>query len=57
MTQNAEILTDIRNKLQTSCLIVERMAEGKTVPERFINLAANDLMEVEKLLSQLERGV
>ena len=30
MPNNAEILTDIRNKLQTSCLIVERVAEGKT---------------------------
>jgi hypothetical protein len=30
------------------------MAEGKGVPERFINLAADDLMEVEKLLSKLE---
>ena len=54
MTQNAEILTDIRNKLQTSCLIVECVAEGKTVPERVINLAIDDLGEVEKLLSQLE---
>ena len=54
MPKNEEIIVDIRNKLQTSCLIVERMAEGKTVPERVLNLAVNDLMEVEKLLSELE---
>jgi hypothetical protein len=57
MPENAEIITDIRNKLQTSCLIVERTAEGRSVPGRFVDLAINDLMEVEKLLSKLEKSI
>lgn len=54
MLKNEEIITDIRNKLQTSSLVIERMAEGKPVPENMINLAKNDLGEIEKLLSALE---
>ena len=57
MPENAEIITDIRNKLQTSCLIVERTAEGRSVPGRFVDLAINDLMEVEKLLLKLEKSL
>jgi len=54
MPENVEIITDIRNKLQTSSLVIERMAEGKPVPENMINIAKSDLGEIEKLLSSLE---
>ncbi len=54
MQKNAEIITDIRNKLQTSSLVIERMAEGKPIPENMINIAKSDLGEIEKLLSSLE---
>lgn len=55
MQKKTEILTDIRGKLQTSSLVVERMAEGKSTPESFINLAKKDFAEVEKLLGTLEK--
>ncbi len=54
MPKTEEIITDIRNKLQTSSLVIERMAEGKPVPGNMINIAKSDLGEIEKLLSALE---
>ncbi len=54
MVKNEEIISDIRNKLQSSSIVIERMAEGKPIPENMINLAKSDLGEIEKLLSALE---
>lgn len=51
---NHEIVAEIRNKLQTSTLILERLADGKMIPDGFVNLAKGDLAQLEKLLCRLE---
>ena len=49
-----EIIPDIRNKLQAPYLVLERLTQGKYVPERFVELAKSDLTIVEELIQKLE---
>ena len=48
-----EIVSDIRNKLQALNIVLERMAEGKPVPESFFNLAIRDFIEAWKLFKSI----
>ncbi len=48
-----EILSQIRNKLQALTLMLERMADGKTVPEGFFKLAIRDFNDAWKLFQSL----
>lgn len=56
MPNNIEIATDIRNKLQTSCLVIERTEAGEDIPESLIDLAINNLSEAERLLTKLKHS-
>jgi hypothetical protein len=49
-----EIIPDIRNKLQAPYLVLERLTDGKSVPEHFMELAKSDLTKVEELIRKLE---
>ena len=49
-----EIVSEIRNKLQAPYLVLERLTEGKYVPERFVELAKSDLTLVEELMQKFE---
>jgi len=49
-----EIISDIRNKLQAPYLVLERLAEGKNVPEQFVEIAKADLALVGELILKLE---
>ena len=51
---NSELLADLRNKLQASYIVIEQLSQGKPVPENLVNLAKNNIAEIEKLLSALE---
>lgn len=44
-----EAISDIRNKFQPLSVVLERMAEGKAVPESFIRWAIRDFMDAWKL--------
>jgi hypothetical protein len=48
-----EILSDIRNKLQAFSVVLERMSEGLTVSESFLNLAIRDFIDAWKLFKSL----
>lgn len=50
---NYEILSDIRNKLQALSIVLERMAEGKVVPESFLHLAIRDFIDAWKLFQSI----
>ncbi len=55
MPTTEEIVSGIRNKLQTPYLITERVAEGRMVPEKLIKLAQKDLGKIEELLLMLNK--
>ena len=54
MSKNQELISDLRNKLQASCTVIEQLSQGKPVSEKLVNLAKNDIAEIEKLLSEIE---
>ncbi len=41
---------DIRNKLQSFFTILERLADGKSVPKNIVSAAKKDLKELLKIL-------
>ena len=51
---NAELLADLRNKIQASSIVIEQLSQGKPVPENLVNIAKNNIAEIDKLLSALE---
>ena len=54
MAKNEEIVSDLRNKLQTSFYIMERLENGEPIPENLIITAKSNIAEIEKLLSEIE---
>jgi len=54
MAKNEEIALELSNKLQTSFYIMERLENGKPISENLINTAKSNMVEIEKLLSEIE---
>ena len=54
MAKNEEIALELSNKLQTSFYIMERLENGKPIPENLIRTAKSNIAEIEKLLSEIE---
>jgi hypothetical protein len=54
MVKSEEIISEIRNKMQASCTVIEQLSQGKPVPENLINIAKSNVQEIEKLLSEIE---
>ena len=54
MPKSEEIMSELRNKMQASCTIIEQLSQGKPVPENLINIAKGNIEEIEKILSEIE---
>ena len=54
MPKNEEIALALADKIQTAVYVQERLADGKPIPEKLINIAKSNVLEIEKLLSEIE---
>jgi len=54
MPKSEEIISELRNKMQASCTVIEQLSQGKPVPEKLINTAKGNIEEINKLLSEIE---
>ena len=52
-SENANVV-EIRNKLQATSVVLERVKEGQEVPKKFIELALRDFEEAVRLLNEIK---
>jgi len=51
---NKELIADIRNKLQTTSTLLERVSQGVSVPDNFVEMALKDMDKVKELLLKIK---